>query len=45
MDSVISSGVAGCTLARLPATIPAYAIPPIVCGKSRSITVPRHPDP
>ena len=34
VDSVISSGVAGHALARLPATIPAYAIPPIVYGKS-----------
>lgn len=34
VDSVISSGVAGHALARLPAAIPAYAIPPIVYGKS-----------
>lgn len=34
VDSVISSGVAGHALAGLPATIPAYAIPPIVYGKS-----------
>jgi creatinine amidohydrolase len=34
VDSVISSGVAGHALARLPADIPAYAIPPIVYGKS-----------
>ncbi len=31
---MISSGVAGHALASLPATIPAYAIPPIVYGKS-----------
>lgn len=34
VDSVISSGVAGHALARLPADIPAYAIPPITYGKS-----------
>lgn len=34
VDSVISSGVAGHALARLPETIPAYAIPPVTYGKS-----------
>ncbi|MBB3307344.1 MULTISPECIES: creatininase family protein [unclassified Enterobacter] len=34
VDSVISSGVVGHALARLPAAIPAYAIPPITYGKS-----------
>lgn len=34
VDSVISSGVVGHALARLPAEIPAYAIPPITYGKS-----------
>ncbi|EMB4325384.1 creatininase family protein [Pluralibacter gergoviae] len=34
VDSVISSGVAGHALARLPEEIPAFAIAPIVYGKS-----------
>ena len=34
VDSVISSGVAGYALARLPKAIPAYAIPPVTYGKS-----------
>ena len=46
VDSVISSGVAGHALARLPATIPAYAIPPIVYGKSEEhLHFPGTPDP
>jgi len=34
VDSVISSGVAGHALARLPVEIPAFGIPPITYGKS-----------
>jgi creatinine amidohydrolase len=34
VDTVISSGVVGHALARLPATVPAYAMAPITYGKS-----------
>lgn len=34
VDTIISSGVVGHALARLPATVPAYAMAPIVYGKS-----------
>jgi creatinine amidohydrolase len=34
VDAVIASGVMGHALARLPADVPAYALPPIVYGKS-----------
>jgi creatinine amidohydrolase len=34
VDSVIAAGVMGHALARLPAEVPAYALPPITFGKS-----------
>jgi creatinine amidohydrolase len=34
VDSIIAAGVVGHALARLPADVPAYALPPIVYGKS-----------
>jgi len=34
VDSVIASGVIGHALARLPASVPAFALPPITYGKS-----------
>ena len=34
VDSIISAGVVGHALARLPDSVPAYALPPIVYGKS-----------
>lgn len=34
VDTVISAGVVGHALARLPASVPAYALPPITYGKS-----------
>ena len=34
VDTAISSGVIGHALARLPATVPAFALPPITYGKS-----------
>ena len=34
VDSIIAAGVVGHALARLPAEVPAYALPPITYGKS-----------